>query len=293
VKVRFAVSPGATPFDPDGLTAFATEAETLGFDTIWLSDVPLAPIGDPLVSLAFLAARTTRLKLGTNLVPIGRNPMLLARQLAQLDQCSEGRLLLSFVPGLDDPGERRALGAPTGDRGVMLEETIGLLRRWWAGERVDYREGALDFEAISVEPAPRQQPLEIWLGGAGPKAVDRVARCADGWLTAGMTPAEVDVARERIVTLADDLGHFIDHEHFGISIPFARTTVPEAGVARIRKRRPAGDLEDIVPIGGPALTELVKRHIESGLSKFVLRPLEPAAPDDLVWLADSVLPLQT
>ena len=64
-------------------------------------------------------------------------------------------------------------------------------------------------------------------------------------------------------------------------------------MARLRKRRPTGDLEDIVPIGGPALTELVKRYVESGLSKFVLRPLEPAAPDDLDWLADSVLALQT
>ena len=293
MKVRFAVSPGAAPFDADGLVAFATASEALGFDTIWLSDVPLAPIGDPLVSLAFVAARTTQLKLGTNLVPIGRNPMLLARQLAQLDQCSDGRLLLSFVPGLDEPGERRALGAPTGDRGAMLEEIIGLVRRWWDGEQVDYQNGAFDFRAVTVEPRPRQQPLEIWLGGAGPRAVDRVARCADGWLTSTLTPAEVDVARERIVSQAKDLGHFIDHEHFGISIPFARTEVPEAAVARLRTRRPTGDLEDIVPVGGPALAELVKRHVDSGLSKFVLRPLEPTAPDDLPWLADFVLPLQT
>src|SRR6185295_18794566 len=62
MKIRFAVSPGAARFDPDDLTLFAETAETLGFDTIWLSDVPLGPIGDPMVSLTYIAARTSRLK---------------------------------------------------------------------------------------------------------------------------------------------------------------------------------------------------------------------------------------
>ncbi|MDQ1424130.1 MAG: hypothetical protein QOD72_1628, partial [Acidimicrobiaceae bacterium] len=187
MKVRFAVSPGATRFDPDALVAFAGRAETLGFDTIWLSDVPLGPVGDPIITLTYIAASTSRLKLGANIVPIGRNPMLLARQLAQLDQFSAGRLLLSFVPGLNQPGERRALGFPAGDRGAAVEEIIGLLRRWWTGERVDHHRDPLDFESIAVEPTPRQQPLEIWLGGAGPRALERVARCADGWLTSNVT----------------------------------------------------------------------------------------------------------
>lgn len=293
MKVRIAVSPGGQPFDAAAITSFATEAEGLGFDTIWLSDVPMAPIGDPLVSLTFVAARTTRLKLGTNLVPIGRNPMLLARQLAQLDRFSEGRLLLSFVPGLDQPGERRALGAPSGDRGAMLEEVMALLRSWWSGERVDHRGGSSDFDAVTVEPTPHQQPLEIWLGGAGPRAVDRVARCADGWLTANVTPAEADRARARIMDLAHELGRFLDHEHFGISIPYARTAVPAEAAATLRARRPDGDLDEIVPVGGAALAELVEHHVACGLSKFVLRPVEPPAPDELAWLAESVLPLQT
>ncbi|MEQ8495548.1 MAG: LLM class flavin-dependent oxidoreductase, partial [Gammaproteobacteria bacterium] len=136
MKVRFAVTPPAAALDGAVFGDYLAEVERLGFDTLWLSDVPLGPLGDPLLSLAWAAARSTRLKLGANVVPLGRNPLLLARQLAQLDGLCGGRLLLAFVPGLGAPAERAALGYAAGDRGAALEHSIDLLRRWWAGETV-------------------------------------------------------------------------------------------------------------------------------------------------------------
>jgi alkanesulfonate monooxygenase SsuD/methylene tetrahydromethanopterin reductase-like flavin-dependent oxidoreductase (luciferase family) len=88
----------------------------------------LAPVLDPLLGLAVIAGRTGRLRLGANVVPLGRNPFLLAKELAQLDQLSHGRLLLSFVPGLDQPGDREALGLKGANRGAVLEEVLGLVR---------------------------------------------------------------------------------------------------------------------------------------------------------------------
>src|SRR5687768_5617999 len=129
MKVRIAVAPGIQPLDRDGLAGLVDGLEALGFDTVWLSDVPMADVLDPIVGLSFAAGRTTRLKLGANVVPIGRNPMLLAKELAQLDRVSEGRLLLSLVPGLDQPGERAALGGVR-HRGAYLDEVIPLLRAW-------------------------------------------------------------------------------------------------------------------------------------------------------------------
>jgi probable F420-dependent oxidoreductase len=295
MKVRFAVAPPPGAFDAEALASFAVTAEALGFDTIWLSDVPLGPIGDPLLSLADLAVRTTTLKLGANVVPIGRNPMILARQLAQLDRQSGGRLLLSFVPGIDQPGERAALGLPKGDRWAMIERDIGLLRRWWAGERVDHHDDTLDLDAISVGPTPLQDPLEIWLGGAGPRALARVGRSADGWLTANVAPSEAQAARLVVLEHAAEAGRTIDPEHFGISMPYARSPLAAERTAALRARRPDGDIHDIVPAGDSELVDLLERHISAGLSKFVLRPLDADLPaaDQLAWLAEVVLPRQT
>jgi len=295
VKVRFAVAPPPGRFDADGLSSFARAAESLGFDTIWLSDVPLAPIGDPLLSLANLAAQTGTLKLGANVVPIGRNPMILAGQLAQLDQMSGGRLLISFVPGLDQDGERAALGLPSGDRWTAVERDVGLLRRWWAGDAVDHHDERYHFDGITVGPRPVQDPLEIWLGGAGPRALERVGRTADGWLTAAVTPREAAAGRDVVERHALAAGRTIDPGHFGISIPFARHTVPADAASALRARRADGDLAGIVPVGPAELVDLVQRHIDAGLSKFVLRPLDapPDATAQLGWLADVVLAHQT
>ncbi len=298
MKIRIAVTPPAAALRDEALGAYLGACETLGFDTVWLSDIPLGPNGDPLIALSYAAAATKRLKLGANIVPLGRNPLWLAKQLAQLDRLSGGRLLLSFVPGLGAAEERAALGFRTGHRGDAIDETIALLRRWWAGERVTQHSFGFDFDDVAVEPRPLQQPLEIWLGGKGPAALSRVARLADGWLTSVMTPAEAGAAREVITAEAAALGRRVDAEHFGISIPVARQDPSPAALSALSVRRSDGDLSAIVPRGAAALTDLIGQHIDAGLSKFVVRPLDAMDPtadwrDDLGWLADTLLPLQT
>src|SRR4051794_36120612 len=194
MKIRFAVAPGGASFDPGGVGAFVDAAEQLRFDTIWLSDVPMAETIDPLIGLTYAAGRTTRLKLGANVVPIGRNPMLLAKELAQLDQLSDGRLLLSLVPGLDQPAEREALGIGAANRGAYLDEVMPLLRRWWAGETVDHRSDRFHFPGVTVRPCPAQDPLELWLGGRGPPAPARGGRAGGGWRGAARGPPESPAA---------------------------------------------------------------------------------------------------
>jgi probable F420-dependent oxidoreductase len=294
VKVRIAVAPGIEPLDRAGLAELADQLEALGFDTIWLSDVPMADVIDPLVGLPFVAGRTERLKLGANIVPIGRNPMLLAKALAQLDRLSDGRVLLSFVPGLNQPGEREALGV-TGDRGAHLDEVIPLIRRWWAGETVDHHSDRFDFSGIAVRPTPVQQPLEIWLGGIGPKALARTGRLADGWLGAAVTPVEAGAVRATIAAAAAEAGRTIDPEHFGLSIPYARTEPSAATVAALQARRPDADPGELLPVGARALRALVSELVDQGVSKFVVRPVAPVPSwtDELTWLADTLLELQT
>lgn len=301
MKVRFAVAPGGFG-DVDGLEPLVDGLERLGFDTLWLSDVPLAPAVDPLVGLAFAAGRTTRLKLGANLVPFGRSPALLAKALAQLDRLSDGRVLLNLVVGIDQPGERAALRIDGLDRGRLLDTVVPLLRRWWAGEAVTHHGELGSFDALTIEPRPAQQPLEVWFGGMGPRALGRVGRLGDGWLGAALTPAEAVAARSTIEAAATEAGRNIDPDHFGLSLPYARCEVDDATLAALGARRPGTDPTELVPVGRAALRRLVGRYVEAGLTKFVLRPVRGHATerspttdcdDELDWLADAVLDLQT
>lgn len=198
------------------LISFAVALEDSGFDGIWLSDLPVAPVLDPMLALALLAGRTRRLRLGANVVPFGRSPFVLARTLAQLDQISEGRLLLSFVTGLGHPGERDALGLDGANRGAVLEDVLGRVRSCWAGEQGGEGGGAPPLAR------PVQDPLEVWLGGRGPKALDRVGRIADGWLGSLLTADEAGTACQRIQAAAAGAGREVDPEHFGMSIAYAR-----------------------------------------------------------------------
>jgi probable F420-dependent oxidoreductase len=295
MKIRFAVAPQSTSLTAASIVAFGDALEAIGFDGVWLSDLPASPILDPLLGLALLAGRTSRLRLGANVVPLGRNPFLLAKELAQLDQLSEGRLLLSFVTGLGRAGERDALGLGEASRGELLEEALPLLRSWWAGETVDHRSAHWSFSAVASPGRPVQDPLEVWLGGRGPKALDRVGRIADGWLGALLTPPESSVAREQIQASASRAGREIDPEHFGISIAYARTAPEPAVLESITTRRADVDPAAILPVGAEQLRSLLGGYIDAGLSKFVVRPAAPVQSweDEAAWLGEAILDLQT
>jgi probable F420-dependent oxidoreductase len=295
MKIRFAVGPHTGSLSGAEMAAFAEAVEVAGFDGLWLSDLPVAPVLDPLLGLALAAGRTSRLHLGANLVPLGRNPFLLAKELAQLDQISGGRLLLSFVTGVGQPGERQALGLDGARRGEVLEEVLGLVRTWWAGEAVDHRSERWTFDHLAPAARPVQDPLEVWLGGRGPQALDRAGRIADGWLGAQLTPAEAAPARHHIQEAARRAGREVDPEHFGMSIPYARVAPEAELLAPLAARRPEVDPLAFLPVGRIGLRDLIEGYVDAGLSKFVLRPLAPVGSwaQETGWLGDAILDLQT
>jgi probable F420-dependent oxidoreductase len=295
MKIRFAVGPPAGPVPAPDLISFAVALEANGFDGIWLSDLPVAPVLDPLLALALLAGRTRTLRLGANIVPFGRSPYVLAKALAQLDQLSDGRLLLSFVTGLGHAGEREALGLGAAGRGAVLEEVLGRVRSCWA-------DGGADPAAVSEIPPlspgatrPLQDPLEVWLGGRGPRALDRVGRLADGWLGALVTTEEAVTARERIQASAASAGREVDPEHFGMSVAYARGVPPSSQLTALTARRPGVDPRELIGAGRDGLRGLVRGYIDAGLSKFVVRPAQRTGSweSEAGWLADAILDLQT
>jgi probable F420-dependent oxidoreductase len=295
LKVRIAVAPHPGSLSRAEVVAYGRAVEATGFDGLWLSDLPAAPTLDPLLGLALAAGETTHVHLGANIVPLGRNPFLLAKELAQLDQLSDGRLLLSFVTGLGAPGEREVLGLDGAARGAILEEVLGLVRRWWAGEAVEHRSEHWTFTGVPPAALPVQDPLEVWLGGRGPKALDRVGRIADGWLGAQLTPAEAAPARERIQASAARAGREVDPEHFGMSIPYARAEPELDLLGVIAARRPDLDPRALLPVGRERLREFIRGYVDAGLSKFVVRPAGAVESwdEEAAWLADAILDLQT
>jgi probable F420-dependent oxidoreductase len=293
VKIRVALASNNTAADRDGLVSFVDELEKRQFDTVWLSDTPMSPAVEPLLALAIASGRTERLKLGTNVVIPGRNPLLLAKELAHLDRLTGGRLLLAFMPGAGSARERAALGVTGIDRGRRLEQVIDMCRAWWSGDAVTAQLAGWNFEGITVRPAPVQQPLEIWLGGNGPKALQRTGTHADGWLASRATPTEAGSHVRTIKAAAAAAGRVIDDDHFGISIPYSRVALDDVTIATAMRQTTA-DRVDILPIGSEELVGLLDRHIDAGLTKFVLRPtsLRDGWETELDWLAEHVLPLQ-
>lgn len=293
MKIRVAVATNNSPADPDEFARFIDGLEARCFDTVWLSDTPMAPVIEPKLALAVAGARTTRLKLGTNVVVAGRNPLLLAKELAHLDRLTNGRLLLAFMPGIGSPKERAALGTTGVDRTARVQRTIELCRAWWAGQAVTAELGEWTYDGITVGPAPVQDPLEIWLGGNGPRALQLTGTHSDGWLGSRATPAEAQSHMATIQAAATACGREIDDDHFGISIPYSRVPVDDVIIARLMQRTKA-DRVDILPIGADELTALLRRHIDAGMSKFVVRPMStPEGWDaELDWLAEHALPFQ-
>ena len=287
---------GLTPVADGGEFArVVDDIDQLGFDSIWLPEILTAPALDPLVGLAYAAAHNHHLKLGTTMLLPGRNPVRLAKELAGLDRLSDGRLLVTFVPGLPRQPESAATGVAGGDKGRVMDEMLPLLRRLWAGESVTHHGATADFEAVTVSPLPRQDPLEFWTGGMVPAALRRCGRFADGWLPSSCTPSEVAEAKVVIDEAAAEVGRQISPEHFGVSIAYAAGALSPRAKQALSTLRRGVDPEQVVPVGISGLRAMLERFLEVGFSKFVVRPLD--SPDswraELGALADGLLDLQT
>lgn len=199
--------------DPAHLREFAVEAERLGYDYLMLYDHVVGadmdvhkdwrprngqpPIytkddlfHEPLVTYGFLAGVTQRIELATGVIILPqRQTVLLAKQAAEIDVLSGGRLRLGFGTGWNDL-EYRALGMNFNDRGRRSEEQIEVLRLLWTQDSVTFRGQWHDLDGVGINPLPDQRPIPIWLGGKADAVLRRVARLAEGWYPPSSLPDE-------------------------------------------------------------------------------------------------------
>jgi probable F420-dependent oxidoreductase len=298
VIIRIGYMPAAAPPGRDGFTTLVQGLEREGFDSLWVSERPTGPTGDPVVALTYAAALTSRIKLGPAVMALpGRPPALVAQELASLDLLSGGRLLPAFGLGVRNPGDQQAFGVRREDRAAMLDEALPLLRRFWAGDEVTHHGAFYDYDGLRITPRPLKGGFDVWLGGASEAELRRTGRLSDGWLASFTTPAEAERGRLLIQRSAAEAGREIEEEHFGAVVPYRRGPLSTelekriTGAAR-RVHGPAAPDDVAPPLEG--LEAHLKRLVGAGLSKFVLVPLVP--PEDwdteLAAVRDAVLHLQ-
>lgn len=296
VRIGFGLGTGTLTNDADTYLPLIDTLEEHGFDSLWLSERLTGEAPDPLIALAVAAGRTQKLKLGTGVLVVpGRNPVVLAKELASLDRLSNGRLLPAVGLGAPNPAEHRAFGVDRKERAALFDEALTLMRRLWTEDDVHHDGARYKVEGVTLRPKPVQTPIEIWLGGNSPSELRRTGRLADGWLPSFCTVADVRDGWKVITEVADANERAIDPEHLGALIAYSHTAVPEAVGRLLATRRPDLDPRDVVPVGLPALRDRIEDMIAVGASKFVVLPIdEPVDWDqELAAVAATLLPMET
>jgi probable F420-dependent oxidoreductase len=221
--------------DPDRIRALTRASEALDFHSVWVPDhvviptetrspypyaepgAPLDPLNlevtyDPLATLPYLAGLTTRIKLGVAVLVVPyRNPLIVAKWLASLDQLSGGRLLIGVGVGWLAE-EFTALGQPHfAHRGLVTDEYLTIWKTLWSDRPAEFAGRFYGFGPVLAGPKPLQAPHPpIYVGGNSPAALRRAARFGSAWLLTRLGPAEVATRAAALRRLMTESGRSPD-----------------------------------------------------------------------------------
>jgi len=299
MKVRLGIGAGPSRHDPAAATLDLVDGcEARGIDSVWFPDRIAAPAVEPLIALGWAAGRTRSLKLGTGVVVLpGRNPAVVAAQLASLAALAPRRILPAFGLRPATSAERTVYPVP-GPRPAVFEEALTVVRRLLAEESVTFHGEFFILDEATVAPRPAR-PLDLWLGGLVPAALRRVGRLGDGWLASFVTPAEAGAARATIAAAAAESGRTIEEDHYGTNLLVLPPGTAPGDADRARAssahRRPEVDPPELVADGWTEARRRVHRFVDEGITKFVVRPAVPPAswPCFLDEFAEHLAPLET
>jgi len=214
--MRFGIAlPNYRPFATGPVLAeIAQQAEALGYDSIWTTDV-IAQTKSPederfwyaleaLTLAAYLAALTTRVQLGISVLVLPqRSPVIVAKEVATIDRLSGGRMVLGVGAGYHE-AQFRWLGADFERRGQRLDEYVLAMRELWTSPEPRFEGQYVAFSDVVFSPRPVQpQGPPIVIGGSSPAALRRAARLADGWHPVGLTPAQFATGMQQIRAAAN------------------------------------------------------------------------------------------
>jgi len=231
------------------LAQIARTADELDFDHLTCAEHVAVPIDesgrrgvtywDPLSTLGFLAAHTSRIRLATSVIVLGyHHPLEIAKRYGTLDRLSGGRLILGV--GVGSLAEEFALlGAEFDGRGERADDAIAALRASLSTTRPSYAGSHYRFDGVVVEPCAVQSKVPIWVGGRTLRSLRRAVRLADGWMPFGLTLAETEGMLARAATPPG----------FEVVLSTGRAVDPTADPTGTSRR-----LSDLREIGATAVT---------------------------------------
>lgn len=212
MKVGIALPHAGMEATKDNISRIAIDAETEGFDSLWVAERLLWPVNpqtpypgtadgslptfyqrvfDPLETLSFVAGKTKKIMLGTSVIDmLFHNPVVLAKRFATLDLLSDGRSLCGLGIGWSKD-EYQAANIPFVDRGRRADEFVQVLKKVWEDDIIQFHGQFYNIPASKIGPKPVQKPsIPIYLGGFVPSTFARIARYADGWLASLAGPID-------------------------------------------------------------------------------------------------------
>jgi probable F420-dependent oxidoreductase len=319
-RVEFGVRlPVAGPLaGRENIAKAAQGAEKLGFDALWVHDHIMwnrdqdtlhisvgskeavdealkSPDYTPnfyesITTLSFVSGLTERIKIGTAvLCPPFRNPIVTAKQIATLDQLSNGRLILGVgvgAPRLTHNEDFELLGVPRGDKYRRTTEYLNIMKTIWTEERPSYDGRYVSFAPTDINPKPLQKPHPpLWIAGRGEKGMLLAAKFGNGWLPGGLSPEQYPERINALKELAAQHGRPDAQYTVAMEVRAcvdktteeARRQAYATEIAGVGSYTVYSSIEDVYKsdlVGSTeAIRERVGRYVEGGVRHFELKPI--------------------
>jgi len=304
LAIKNFVGPTETP-DIDELYRYSARAEELGFESLWAWDhvilgvEPSFPILDAVGTLTAIAARTSRIKLGTGVLVLPlRNPTVAAKAIGTLDVISKGRLILGVAAGWY-AREFDAVGVPFKQRGRLFERNFEILTRLWTEERVTLQADEFNLREAVMRPFTAQRPRPpILIGGYVDAVLKRVATKGDGWLTYFYTPESYTKSWAKITAFAREAGRdpktltgtnqlaiLVGKSRAETEAPMRQWLQTEWDVAAWSE----STIEHAIRGSAAECVEQLKAHVASGVDRIILIPYRYQA-EQVEIIAKEILP---
>ena len=284
----------------------AETAERAGYDSVWVGDsITSKPRLEPLTAMAAIAARTSRVKIGTAvLLNALRHPVHLAHSAATIDNIANGRAILGLGAGRGNNqmfiDEHAAVGVPIGERAARMEESIRVMRALWTGEAVSNAGEFYPLRDVTLEPAPVQESIPLWISSNWVRrGLKRVAEMGDAWITnvpsvelfdrcwqrieqcageAGRDPAGIGRCLYISVNLKDDADAALDE---GDQFMRAYYSIPYDVISK-----------QLLCVFGPPqkCIDAIEAYKDSGADYFIVRFASPDQMGQMARFTEEVLP---